>query len=272
MNQKRINFIFSKLALVLMVGAVMLLNSCAGAKPNPDNPIRTVAMLPMTNVTNDVGGADKVRMFMAREVVRKFYEVKHFEETDQILMNQFGITLGEMAEDITATELGKTLEVDAIVYGYLVDFGGVTTGVVNEKKVRAGFKMVDSNTGEVIWQHAVGIKTKSNLAVIGDLVSLAADLTAEKGVNKDIRGAENIPGFDRWVVEEEGGSGGNVATGLAAKLIEKGIAKATNTYLHQETKKLAKHLVWYNREDSLPVGPVDKDSTKANYKAFKKAH
>ncbi len=280
MNQKRINFIVSKIALVLMVSAVMLLNSCAGIKPNPENPIRTVAMLPMTNITNDVGGSDKVRMFMARQVVKKFYEVKYFEETDQVLMNQFGITLGEMAEDTTAIELGKALEVDAIVYGYLVNFGGVTTGVVNEDRVRAGFKMIDSKTGDVIWQQAVGIKSQSSGGALGSVVSLASNLKdafKDDQVNKDVRGAENIPGFDVWVINDEGNNGGGgglagIGLSLAAKLIEKGVAKATNTYLNPESRKLASYLVWENRKAALPPGPIDKDSTKTNYKAFKKAN
>lgn len=282
MNQKRINFIVSRLALVLMIGAVMVLNSCGvGPKPNIDNPIRTIAVLPMTNITNDVGGADKVRMFMARQIVRKFYEVKNFEETDQILMNQFGITLGDMAEDTSATELGTALEVDAVMYGYLVNFGGVTTGVVNEDRVRAGFKMVSSETGEVVWQKAIGVKSQSNAGAIGDMVSLASNLRDTLGkdeVNKDVRGAENIPGFDIWVINDEGkqasggGSLGSIGLSLASKLIEKGVAKATNTYLNPESRKLANYLVWYDRNTSLPAGPVDKKTSKANYKAFKKAN
>lgn len=68
-----------------------------------------------------------------------------------------------------------------------------------------------------------------------------------------------------------GGSLANIGISMAAKLIEKGVAKATDTYLNPECRKLASELVWMSK-NSLPSGPVDKDTTKANSKAFKKAN
>jgi hypothetical protein len=109
---------------------------------NPSNPIKTVAVLPVINHTNDVEAPDKIRQEFEKELSYFGYNSKPLAEVNQILKNEFGITLGKQLDLTNPVELGKKLGVDAVIYGALYDFDEKTTGVLDIRRVKAGFKMV----------------------------------------------------------------------------------------------------------------------------------
>ena len=97
----------------------------------------------MYNATNDVSVPQMVRELADKHVQgRGHYSVKPLSEVNQTLREQMGITLGSQMDMTTPQQLGATLGVDGVLYGYLLSFDDMTTGVYNEKKVRAGFKWV----------------------------------------------------------------------------------------------------------------------------------
>lgn len=194
-----------KKAFVLL-GLALFLFSCAARLPvyAPDvtNPIYTVAVLPFYNATNDVGGPADLRQEVHRRVARMHYNALPIKEVDELLYNRTGITLGSQLELIDAVELGRTLGVDALVYGYVLDFEDVTTGVYNVKKVRAGFKLVDAATGETIWTGGQGVKSViSGGGGVGAGVSVIKEI-GESGGDQDlvsaIKGLEEVEGFEHW--------------------------------------------------------------------------
>jgi len=112
-----------------------------------------------------------------------------------------GITLGSQLELTDAVELGRTLGVDALVYGYVLDFDDVTTGVYNVKKVRAGFKLIDALTGEMIWTGGQGVKS---VISGGGKLGAGISVVKELGEGKDtdffaaIKGLEEVEGIGNW--------------------------------------------------------------------------
>ncbi len=125
---------------LLYLVLVFALGACGGRAiaPNPANPVYKVAVLPFYNATNDVDGPGTVRKLFAGRLDRFHYDSLPLEDVDRLLSDRMGITLGSQLELTTAKELGETLGVDGVFYGYLLDFGQITTGVYNVKKVRAG--------------------------------------------------------------------------------------------------------------------------------------
>ncbi|MBM2837914.1 MAG: hypothetical protein HW415_539, partial [Deltaproteobacteria bacterium] len=137
----------TRLCTVTLLFAVMLFAfGCAPMKPrltyNPSNPIKTVAVLPVLNHTTDVEAPDKIRQAFEKELNYFGYNSKPLAEVNQILKNELGITLGKQLDLTNPMELGKKLGVDAIIYGALYDFDEKTTGVLDIRRVKAGFKMV----------------------------------------------------------------------------------------------------------------------------------
>ena len=191
----------------LFFALALFLSSCAASLPvyEPDvtNPFYTVAVLPFYNATNDVGGAASLRQEFHRRVSRRNYRAIPLKEVDELLYNRMGITLGSQLELTDAVALGTTLGVDALVYGYVLDFDDVTTGVYNVKKVRAGFKLIDALTGETIWTGGQGVKSViSGGGKIGAGVSVIKEIGegADTELFTSIKGLEEVEGIGNWQI------------------------------------------------------------------------
>ena len=80
--------------------------------PDASNPIRTVAVLPLVNNTNDVEAPGYVRDELVLRLLAMQYVVKPVMQSDQILRDQLGITLGRQLDLATVQQLGDALGVD----------------------------------------------------------------------------------------------------------------------------------------------------------------
>lgn len=145
-----------------------------------------MAVLPLYNATADVDGPALVRRVFDKKLQR-YYKTKPLNEVDELLRDQMGITLGGQLEMTTPQKLGEVLGVDAVIYGYLLNFDDIKTVAVNVRKVRAGFKMVDTKSGNTIWAQGKGVKGISGI--------LTFPLTEE---TPKIKGIEDIPGINEW--------------------------------------------------------------------------
>lgn len=134
----------SMISLIVVVMAFAF--GCAPVKPrmiyNTSNPIKTVAVLPVLNHTNDVEAPEKVRKQFEGELAYWGYKSKPLAEVNRTLKDELGITLGKQLDLTNPVELGQKLGVDAVIYGTLFDFDEKTTGVLDVRRVKAGFKMV----------------------------------------------------------------------------------------------------------------------------------
>lgn len=140
MNKKRL------IAFSIVAGALLIAAGCVPMRPmvayNPSNPVRTIAVLPMVNHTNDVETPEKIREEFEKELAYLGYRSKPIPEVNRILKDELGITLGKQLDLTSPEELGKKLGVDAVIYGALFDFDEKTTGVLDIRRVKMGFKMV----------------------------------------------------------------------------------------------------------------------------------
>lgn len=238
--------------LLYLAVLALALGACGGRgiAPNPANPVYKVAVLPFYNATNDVGGPGMVRELFAERLDRFHYDIVALEDVDRLLVDRMGITLGSQLELTTARELGETLGVDGVFYGYLLDFDQITTGVYNVKKVRAGIKLVDTKTGTVVWARGLGVKS---LLTSGDIGTGIAILRELKGLDDDfftsIKGIDDIPGLRDWHVMRAA----KVKKAGDAAIISLGgqfITRALGIHLKTETKVMLKRVM-----RGLPAGP-----------------
>jgi len=235
--------VFAKRALLLFALAIFLA-SCTAHLPRyaPDfsNPVYTVAVLPFYNVTNDVGGAIALREEFQKRLQNRHYKFMPLKEVDEILLNRMGITLGDQLEMTDAAQLGKVLGVDGVVYGYVLNFDDITTGVYNVKKVRAGFKLVDARTGNTLWTGGRGVKT-----VISGGGAPGAGISVLKEAMDDdrfepfgaIKGLEEIEGLKDWHIIRAGATK-KIEDAAMLSLGEKLITKAFGVHLWLESNTM----------------------------------
>jgi hypothetical protein len=260
------NFCLLPLASYLFVFCILLtvFYGCAIPRPfipaNPANPIKTVAVLPMVNQTNDVEAPEKVREIFTAKLPERCYIHKPIQEVNQILKDELGITLGSQLDMTNPQELGKKLGVDGVIYGALFNFEEKTTGVLNIRRVRAGFKLVDTKTGTVVWGRGQGIKseTKMTEGAAGTVAGAASGISKYQDVKegKDTKDVGDYVGVQDWhnlppekAMSEKLGQSGFVA-GLAAGLAEKTVKKATGTFLKHESESMTNMIL-----NTLPAGP-----------------
>jgi hypothetical protein len=121
-----------------------------------------------------------------------------------------------------------------------MDFDESTTGVINVRKVRGKFKLVNALTGQVMWDRGLGVRSEMMMqgraGAAGAIVARAADARDKE-----------VP----WVTIETTTTGSNklgesFAIGLGTKLL----TKAIGVHLDHESTELARRVT-----DNLPWGP-----------------
>jgi hypothetical protein len=228
-----------------VVGSIMMVSACAVPRHVPryydaTNPLKQVAVLPMKNDTSDVDGPAVVRKRIIEALEKKAYNVKDVKETDQILRDQLGINLGGQLDMTTPQKLAEVLGVEGVLYGDLVDFDETTTGVLNVRKVRAKFRLVNAQTGQTMWERGLGVRSETRMAGrTGNVATVVA------------RGADTREKEIPWITIEsvainERNVGQAFALGLGTKLL----TKAVGIHLEYETKELARRIT-----ETLPWGP-----------------
>lgn len=220
-------------------------------RPDPYNPTRTVAVLPMYNVTNSLDGAEYVRKRFAKELANYQYDVMGIARVNSILQEQTGISLGSQLEMTTPQVIGEILDVDALVYGYLLDFDNVILGIYNARIVRAGFKMVDVDTGRVLWSDGKGVKFVLFSGGVGLLATIGKEVVDAGGGFDDfetVKGLEDISGLTDWIVipvaVENAGDAAILTLGALV------VGKTLGVHLHHEANVMVGELI-----RSMPPGP-----------------
>ncbi|MEK7294121.1 MAG: GNA1162 family protein, partial [Nitrospirota bacterium] len=132
--------------------------------PNVANPIKTVAVLPLVNNSNDVEAPGYVREELVLRLQAMQYAVKPVLQTDQILRDQLGITLGRQLDLTTVQQLSAALGVDGLVFGALDDFATKIFGLLTEKRSRVRLSFVNASDGSQIWASGAGVIGRTRVA------------------------------------------------------------------------------------------------------------
>lgn len=265
----RVRAMFLPVTLWLVAWSATACSSLDGmylrVTPNLGNPIKTVAILPLVNNTNDVGAQQYVRDELIVRLQALQYAVQPAQQTDQILRDQLGITLGRQLDLATVQQLSAALGVDGLVFGVLDDFATKSFGLLTEKRSRVRLSFVNASDGSQIWASgagvigrirvvggtagkvAAGFEAASRLEAAKESTEQAQKTTGGQSAVKLPGGLDLVPA--PWftiptveIGEEPIGEGkakkegGNVAGGLMVGLGEQLVEKAAGKPLYQEVR------------------------------------
>lgn len=151
-----------RIALVAVLLSVLPACSALDAmylhiSPNPGNPIKTIAVLPLINNTNDVIAPQYVRDELILRLQALQYAVQPALQTDQILRDQLGITLGRQLDMAAVQQLREALGKDGLLFGVLDDFSTKTFGLLTEKRSRLRLSFINAADGTPIWAGGAGV-------------------------------------------------------------------------------------------------------------------
>jgi hypothetical protein len=236
-EMKRLTLLMTMVLLMSIWGCAMVPVQPMG---DPGNPIKRLAVLPFRNDTTDVDAPNYVRERLISALEKRYYKILPVEETDVILRDQLGITLGGQLEMASVEKLKEVLQVEGLLYGTIMDFSETTTGLMNLRKVRGKFKIVETDTDTVFWENGIGVRS---LDTSGGTAGALTGAVAGAG-GKD----EEVP----WVTIESSSSNKSVLEGFAAGLATKLVTKAVGIHLQHETDEMIWRIV-----QNLPWGPGD---------------
>ncbi len=228
--------------LLVFISVIALIAGCALPMPKPSgdpgNPIKRVAVLPLVNNTNDVDAPEFVRERLVEALAARMYNVQPLEETNQILRDQMGITMGGQLEMADNREMAQILGVEGLFFGDLMDFHETTTGVYNSRNVRGRFRIVNVANDAIFWQNGIGVRSQdTHGGSMGSVAIVAAGVTGND---------EEVP----WVIIDSTSTNENILTGMAIGLGTKLISKAIGTHLARETDEMVRMVF-----ETLPGGP-----------------
>lgn len=240
------------------------------------NQIKTVAVLPLINNTNNVEGPAKLQAHLTAGMYERYYDVVETDEVNQKLKDQMGVTLGAQLDMAKPDILCKALGADGLLYGVLDDYIVKPTGVYTIKRVRARTKLVDCKTGGVVWKGGAGGKSQeARGGTVGALIGAAASIGSavsdvSEGELPPLLGDKieapwfNVPPPPR---QQQSGLVGAIAE-VVMGVVESVVQHAAGTSLSREEFAVATTIldgyfhepsVTGKTEKGIPSGPTDED-------------
>jgi hypothetical protein len=113
--------------------------------------VKTVAVLPFTNLTRDQSAADRVRDVFANTLLAT--GVVYVLPTGEVLRGVSRTALSSptapAVEEIV--KLGGLLKADAVITGVVKEYGEIRSGSSSSNVVAVSAQMIETSTGRVVW-------------------------------------------------------------------------------------------------------------------------
>jgi len=120
------------------------------ATTTPGLPQR-VAILPLVNGTDRKEASDVVRAALHQQLNATTYTVQKLFVTDELLARG-GLQDAEAVAKATPAELGRLLNVDAVVVGRVTDYSSIYAVVYAQVAVGASVQLIEVSSGKVLWE------------------------------------------------------------------------------------------------------------------------
>lgn len=115
--------------------------------------VKKIAILPFENHTQTKFAEERLRDVAATEILsRSLFEVLEKGDTQRFLREEIVSKNQELLDVKDAQKLGKDLKVQAYLAGSVDDYSEMRNGPYNYYVVAATLRLVDTNTGEILWQ------------------------------------------------------------------------------------------------------------------------
>ncbi len=136
----------------LAFAGMTIIAGCATPEPPKPPLVQTVAVLPFDNESNDINAPEIMQSYVYWALRGSPYQVSDIKSTNAVLAEK-GVIDGGQLPVMDPVKIAKDLQVQALVYGYISDFGYINLGFYRSRKVGLNLKMVDGTTGQTLWEN-----------------------------------------------------------------------------------------------------------------------
>jgi len=193
--------------IVIAMCSIFLLFPSCKVQPPQAPLVQTVAVLLFDSESNELDAPDIMQRLVYLALQPSEYRVLDIKETNQKL-NQIGFMEGGQLAAIDPVKLGREFGVQAFMFGNVESFGYVNIGVYASRKVNLELKLVDTTTGETLWENSGRASTAKVAADKDDIGKNFAEGLADQAVDKllktpleeeaklaTMRALSSLPGF-----------------------------------------------------------------------------
>ncbi|MGX9367114.1 GNA1162 family protein [Desulfoplanes sp. PS50] len=150
-------------ALVGLVSALLLSTGCATplnyVRPDADlSYVRSVAIVPFKNLTQEKCAEEKVMHVVATEMLRRGVDVVEFGEVAKVLRGEgHGKDEGSINRAV-AESAARRLGVQAFLVGAVQEYGQSTKGGDAYLEVSVSLRLIDAKTCTILWESTHSLK------------------------------------------------------------------------------------------------------------------
>ena len=120
--------------------------------------IKTVAIVPFENLTQEKGAEGKVMNVVAAEVLRRgVFDVVEFGEVAKVLREE-GFKGDGLISKRVAERGAKRLNVQAFIVGSVEEYGVSRTGGSSYPEVSVSLKLIDAKSYKILWEATHSVK------------------------------------------------------------------------------------------------------------------
>lgn len=121
--------------------------------------IKTVAIVPLKNLTQERGAEGKVRNVVLAEVLRRgIFDVVEFGEVDKVLREEGVKETESVISKSVAERAGKRMNIQAFIVGTVEEYGISRAGSSSYPEVAASLKLVDAKSYKILWEATHSVK------------------------------------------------------------------------------------------------------------------
>jgi len=146
-------------ASLILFAALLGIAACASGRKYQDakmdfGAVRTVAVMPFTNLTNISPAGERVRDVFSTMLLSTgaVYVLPSGEVSRAVSRNAILAPATPSKEEVIA--LGKLLSADAVITGVLKEYGEVRSGSSTSNVISVSVEMTETQTGKVVWAAA----------------------------------------------------------------------------------------------------------------------
>lgn len=142
---------------------IILLPACGGpgsyVHPQADlTYIKSVAVVPFRNLTQEKGAEEKVMNVVATEILRRgVFDVVEFGEVAKVLREEGFKDPGSVSKRV-AEKAAERLNVQAFVLGSVDEYGASQTGGDLYPEVSVSLKLLDAKSYTILWESSHSVK------------------------------------------------------------------------------------------------------------------
>ena len=145
--------------------------------------VKTVAVLPLVNLSRDSGAADRVRDVLVNSLLATggIYVLPPGEVARGIF--RAGIMNASAPSVEEVQKLATIIKVNAVIVGTLKEYGDVRSGSASANVISLSLQMIETQTGKVVWSAST---TKGGITVWDRLFGGGGkpmEETTEKAIN-----------------------------------------------------------------------------------------